>query len=88
MGSVLNTMAQYYNVVTNPNGTFNIQLEDIQLIDGQNVLLVEDINNGANLISQQIVTYASAPDNTEQTLFSQPTINLGAHVTTAQLETR
>lgn len=80
-------MAQYYNVVTNANGTFTI--EDIQqfcTLDGQQVVVVED--NGTNVISQPLIAYTTASDNTEQTIFSQQTINAGPQVATAQLEQR
>lgn len=86
-------MAQYYNVVSNPNGTFTIEdIQQICSIDGQSVqFVVEDVNNGASVLTQPILTYtAAAPtaaDSTEQIL--QPsTINLGAQIATAQLESR
>ncbi|XP_008206476.1 uncharacterized protein LOC100122748 isoform X2 [Nasonia vitripennis] len=83
-------MAQYYNLVTNSNGTYSI--EDVQIcsIDGQRVqFVVEDIHNGANVqISQPIVAYATSPESTEQTIFSQPTINVGAQDANAQSEQR
>lgn len=71
-------MAQYYNLVTNPS-TFCT-------VDGQRVqLVVEDVNNGGNG-SQQLVAYTTAPQNSEQTIFSPQAINLGSQVTTARLE--
>lgn len=84
-------MAQYYNLVTNPNGTYSI--EDVQIcsIDGQRVqFVVEDIHNGANVqISQPLVAYTTSPaESAGQTIFSQPTINVGAQVANAQLEQR
>jgi hypothetical protein len=90
LSQVPNTMAHYYNVVTNPNGTFTIEdLQQICSIDGERVqIVVEDINNDANVIQQPILAYTAASDSTEQTIFSQPTINLGTHITSAQLETR
>ncbi|XP_076676841.1 uncharacterized protein LOC143373447 isoform X2 [Andrena cerasifolii] len=79
-------MAQYYNFVTNASGT--LTLEEVQRIcsvDGQSVqLVVEDINNGGNG-SQQFLTYTTAPQNSEQAIFS-PQINLGSQISGTQLE--
>lgn len=70
-------MAQYYNLVANAN-TF--------CVDGQRVqLVVEDVNNSGNG-SQQLVAYTTAPQNSEQTIFSPQTINLGNQISTTRLE--
>ncbi|KAK2579020.1 hypothetical protein KPH14_002814 [Odynerus spinipes] len=79
-------MAQYYNFVTNASGT--LTLEEVQRIcsaEGQHIQLVEDINNGGNG-SQQFLAYTAAPQNSEQTIFCQQTINLGSQISTTQLE--
>ncbi|XP_012137297.1 uncharacterized protein LOC100878812 [Megachile rotundata] len=79
-------MAQYYNFVTNASGT--LTLEEVQTIcsaEGQSVqLVVEDINNDGNGC-QQFLTYTTAPQNSEQAIFSQQ-INLGSQIATSQLE--
>ncbi|XP_025270325.1 uncharacterized protein LOC105249552 isoform X2 [Camponotus floridanus] len=74
-------MAQYFNVVTSPSGTFTF--EEVPRFCGQRVLVVEDVNNSGNG-SQQVVTYA-APQN-RQAIFSPQTINLGNQIAATRLE--
>lgn len=81
-------MAQYYNFVTNASGTFT--LEEVQRfsVNGQEIqLVVEDVNNDGNG-SQQFVTYTTAPQNSEQAIFSPQNINLGNQIVTTRLEQR
>jgi len=75
-------MAQYFNVVTNPSGTFTF--EQVPRLCGQRVLVVEDVNNSGNG-SQQLVTYTAAPQN-RQAIFSPQTINLGNQIAATRLE--
>ncbi|XP_072750156.1 uncharacterized protein [Anoplolepis gracilipes] len=79
-------MAQYFNVVTNPSGTFTFEeVPRICTVGGPRVqLVVEDVNNSGNG-SQQIVTYTAAPQN-RQAIFSQQTINLGNQIAATRLE--
>lgn len=86
-GQVQNTMAQYYNVVTQPNGT--LTLEDIQKIcglEGQSVQLV--VEDNPNVISQPFLLTTAPVDNTEQTIITQPTISVGTQLSTASLDQR
>ncbi|XP_012286581.1 uncharacterized protein LOC105703068 isoform X2 [Orussus abietinus] len=82
-------MAQYYNLVTTPNGT--ITIEDVHHIcstDGQSVqFLVEDVNNGGNG-SQQFLAYTAEAQSSNQAIFPHQTINLGGQIATTQLDQR
>ncbi|KAL6436026.1 hypothetical protein ACFW04_005678 [Cataglyphis niger] len=87
-------MAQYFNVVTNPSGTFTFEEVPPRLctVGGQRVqLVVEDVNNSGINGPQQLVTYSAAPQNrqnvfiiktndiaTTQTILKSNTVN--AHV--------
>ncbi|XP_050444558.1 uncharacterized protein LOC126848050 isoform X3 [Cataglyphis hispanica] len=81
-------MAQYFNVVTNPSGTFTFEEVPPRLctVGGQRVqLVVEDVNNSGINGPQQLVTYSAAPQN-RQAIFSPQTINLGNQIAATRLE--
>ncbi|XP_012261070.2 uncharacterized protein LOC105688968 isoform X2 [Athalia rosae] len=82
-------MAQYFNIVTNPNNP--ITIEDVQRIcsgEGQSVQFVlEDLNNGLNG-SSQLVAYTAGTQSQNQPLFTPQTINLGGQLASNHIDQR
>lgn len=75
-------MAQYFNIVTNSNGTLTIEDASQYYVDGQPVQLLhlENIGNGGST-SPGYVTYTTPTQSRDQALYSQQTFSLGRQIT-------